>query len=238
MFIDSDSSETHDALTNDLILSDVKNSVQWIFHMERPEGFHGKQIIRYSLFDNDIPVTFSQFFEALTNPESGIHRPFFQILKEFPSEAYFWEAAPVTPDSYYVSQYEFIILSSRELAGITADISSFESYINDAKSKQEVVANFWNIGRNAMLVAPCPLNVDANSYFQYSHLANFMKNGSYDHLLVFWHRVAVEFQKLMKSRHWEKVWISTSGLGVSWLHVRLDQYPKYYNYIPYKITIF
>lgn len=30
------------------------------------------------------------------------------------------------------------------------------------------------------------------------------------------------------------LWVSTSGLGVSWLHVRLDSRPKYYTYAPYK----
>ena len=26
----------------------------------------------------------------------------------------------------------------------------------------------------------------------------------------------------------QKLWVSTSGLGVFWLHLRLDSYPKYY----------
>ena len=26
------------------------------------------------------------------------------------------------------------------------------------------------------------------------------------------------------------VWLSTSGMGVSWLHVRIDQVPKYYTF--------
>jgi hypothetical protein len=28
-------------------------------------------------------------------------------------------------------------------------------------------------------------------------------------------------------------WLSTAGLGVPWLHLRLDSYPKYYRYRPY-----
>ena len=30
------------------------------------------------------------------------------------------------------------------------------------------------------------------------------------------------------------VWLSTAGGGVAWLHVRLDDRPKYYSYAPYK----
>jgi hypothetical protein len=32
----------------------------------------------------------------------------------------------------------------------------------------------------------------------------------------------------------EPRWLSTSGLGVFWLHVRLDQRPKYYAHTPYR----
>jgi hypothetical protein len=30
------------------------------------------------------------------------------------------------------------------------------------------------------------------------------------------------------------VWLSTSGLGVPWLHVRVDSDPKYYQHRPYR----
>jgi hypothetical protein len=33
------------------------------------------------------------------------------------------------------------------------------------------------------------------------------------------------------------VWLSTAGAGVSWLHVRLDDRPKYYGYAPYRQTV-
>jgi hypothetical protein len=29
------------------------------------------------------------------------------------------------------------------------------------------------------------------------------------------------------------VWLSTAGLGVYWLHIRLDSRPKYYRHRPY-----
>ncbi len=32
----------------------------------------------------------------------------------------------------------------------------------------------------------------------------------------------------------EPVWFSPAGAGVSWLHVRLDDRPKYYGYEPYR----
>jgi hypothetical protein len=32
------------------------------------------------------------------------------------------------------------------------------------------------------------------------------------------------------------LWLSTAGMGVSWLHVRLDSSLKYYGYKPFKQT--
>ena len=34
------------------------------------------------------------------------------------------------------------------------------------------------------------------------------------------------------------VWLSTAGAGVSWLHVRLGDRPKYYGHAPYRQAIF
>ena len=33
------------------------------------------------------------------------------------------------------------------------------------------------------------------------------------------------------------VWLSTAGMGVSWLHLRLDSQPKYYRHGPYRATM-
>ncbi|WP_391540805.1 DUF6940 family protein [Halomicronema hongdechloris] len=32
-------------------------------------------------------------------------------------------------------------------------------------------------------------------------------------------------------------WVNASGLGVAWLHVRLDTRPKYYQHEPYRRTL-
>jgi len=33
-----------------------------------------------------------------------------------------------------------------------------------------------------------------------------------------------------------RLWISTAGGGVAWLHVRLDSSPKYYGFRPYAVA--
>ena len=36
----------------------------------------------------------------------------------------------------------------------------------------------------------------------------------------------------------DMIWLNTAGLGVIWLHVRLDTVPKYYKTKPYKAVDF
>ena len=47
-----------------------------------------------------------------------------------------------------------------------------------------------------------------------------------------WHSVG---QAVCGALSDQPIWISTSGLGVAWLHIRLDSSPKYYQHQPYKI---
>ena len=46
-----------------------------------------------------------------------------------------------------------------------------------------------------------------------------------------WERVGEAVERRLGPK---PVWVSTAGAGVSWLHVRLDDRPKYYGYAPYR----
>ena len=45
--------------------------------------------------------------------------------------------------------------------------------------------------------------------------------------------VGVEVRRALR-RTGDPVWLSTNGDGVSWLHVRTDERPKYYTHGPYR----
>ena len=36
------------------------------------------------------------------------------------------------------------------------------------------------------------------------------------------------------TRSQRPLWLSTNGLGVAWLHARIDARPKYYSHRPYR----
>ena len=93
--------------------------------------------------------------------------------------------------------------------------------------RQEGVATFWNLGRDALLVAPAPI-ADASVY---SSLAAFVRGAPEEQQHALWQRVADAAREQLGE---DPLWISTSGLGVYWLHVRLDSRPKYYTHGAYR----
>lgn len=66
----------------------------------------------------------------------------------------------------------------------------------------------------------------------YTHLAAFVRRAPASQVHAFWQAVG----KATDERMWDRssaehaVWLSTAGMGVAWLHARLDSYPKYYVY--------
>ena len=100
------------------------------------------------------------------------------------------------------------------------------------------MVTFPNLGKDALLVSPCfskKWEKDA-----YTHLANFVRFGPEDQVSYFWKTVGQsvigEVNNLgnyNKSKR-GSVWLSTNGMGVSWLHCRLDSSPKYYQFDDYR----
>ena len=50
-------------------------------------------------------------------------------------------------------------------------------------------------------------------------------------VILFWETAFLCIQEELNK--YGKIWISTSGLGISWLHLRISRVPKYYHYIDY-----
>ena len=94
-------------------------------------------------------------------------------------------------------------------------------------SSSDDVVTFPNLGGDAIMVVPCPRAADS----VYGHLASFVRNAAESQVHSLWQSVGEAMRKRLSEK---AVWLSTAGLGVSWLHVRLDSRPKYYGYAPFK----
>lgn len=105
-----------------------------------------------------------------------------------------------------------------------------EAFAEHFRSDKYAV-QFESLGRDATLIAPCPRDREAS----YAHLAAFVRSASPDAAVELWQLVA----SAMNSRLGDQpIWLSTAGLGVYWLHVRIDTRPKYYRHRAYADTRF
>lgn len=167
-------------------------------------------------------MSFRTWVEALAS-DPGARRELTERLAASPHPAFYWETAPVCAATASC-EYTDIILESRALARVQADPRPFANCFTD-----QPVAVFDNRGRDARLVVPCPR---ANGP-GYPHLAAFVRTAPADQIDALWSAVAREMHAWWR-RTSAPVWLSTAGLGVYWLHIRLDSRPKYYRHVPFR----
>lgn len=137
--------------------------------------------------------------------------------------AFRWETPPIT-SSTNDRPFEFVLLDSPSLDR-PAQQSDFAEHF-DAQPTTDVLT-FENLGGDAVLVVPRPLaNDDA-----YVHLAAFVRGAPREQQLALWAAVGRAMAARLSAR---PVWLSTAGAGVAWLHVRLDDRPKYYGFDEYR----
>ena len=186
------------------------------------ELINNDRIHQISIFESNKQITYLEVIE-LWQQDKSFRTFFISLLADTPMPAYFWETPPVT-EATVDRAFEFVLIDSPKLADIEPDPSDFKHYFESAT---EEVVTFSNLGNDALLVVPCPISKIPAS----THLANFVREApeSQQHLL--WKTVG---QSLQQRLNQQPIWVSTSGLGVHWLHVRLDSRPKYYCYKPYK----
>jgi hypothetical protein len=158
--------------------------------------------------------------------DPGFGRWFSRLLAAARYPAFRWETPPVLEASLD-RPFEFVLLPSPERLG-APDRMQFQDYYEPGNGDQGVVV-FPNLGKDAELVVPSPLDSTAD----YADLANFLRNAPESQQVALWRVVG----RRVLARLGEKpIWVSVAGGGVLWLHVRIDSWPKYYRYSPYRST--
>jgi hypothetical protein len=154
-------------------------------------------------------------------------RSFFNdVLAESPFSAFKWETPHVTAANAN-RPFEFVLLESPGLAR-GCDAHAFGEHFDSAA--EGGVVEFPNLGKDAIMVVPCPLGAPS----AYGHLAAFVREAPEAQQQALWKRMGAAMERRLGTK---PVWLSTAGAGVSWLHVRLDDRPKYYGYAPYRHAI-
>ena len=172
------------------------------------------------LFQNAEQLTFSALF-GLLQDNRDFAGWYTDLLKNSPFRSYFWEHPPLTSSSFNRG-VEFAMIDAPILDSMRPDTEAFCSHFAG-----EDVATFRNLGGDAILIAPSP---DASSR-TYPHLAAFLQKAPARQVCELWRSVGRAVCDALSD---QPIWLSTSGLGVAWLHIRLDSSPKYYQHQPYK----
>ncbi|CAG8764006.1 12329_t:CDS:1 [Dentiscutata erythropus] len=182
--------------------------------------------IKYHFLNaNGNKVSYAEFINLLHLGDENFLDTFKIALNDATNElsAYFWECPPVSKESTN-KPFEFVVTKSKQLSYIKQDYSSFKEKIIEDLNKD--VFSFSNLGKDATLIIPKPCHD-----LDYKNLSNFTINAPKEQQIKFWQEVA---NKLTENLEFgTSKWLSTNGLGVHYLHVRIDDKPKNYSWQEY-----
>lgn len=178
-------------------------------------------VSKYRFLYSDSPLTNAEVLSLIGDSE-GFREFLTEVLKSSPYASFFFEVKPL--NSHTLNDiFECVLVNAPVLSTLTANNAAFRSYFKQG----EYVTSFFNLNQDARLVVPVSLNNALN----YSHISQFLNNAPRQQINVFWQKVGEEIKTCISD---QLIWVSTSGLGVHWLHLRIDSMPKYYHYLPYK----
>ena len=181
--------------------------------------------IRIKMFDQDTQLSFGNLFDLLEN-NADFACWYSETLAGCEFEAFFWELPPLTTGTF-ANDAEFVLIDSASLSRLRPDPVPFASQF--ARQRGADVITFPNLGGDALLIVP----VQIGSVDSYPHLSTFLRTAPRSQVSSLWQVAARTVRENLSPA---PRWLSTAGLGVSWLHLRLDTRPKYYSYSPYKVA--
>jgi uncharacterized protein DUF6940 len=179
--------------------------------------------LRYHITCEGDQLTLRELFDCLET-DAAFAEWYSDTLAKAPLRAFFWEHPPLTSDDFGRAA-EFVLIESSSLARLHADPQPFEDQF--ARQSSADVITFPNLGGDALLIVPTPIA----AHEVYPHLAAFLRGAPKRQIQALWKAAA---QSVRETLGREPRWLSTAGLGVSWLHLRLDTRPKYYRFGPYR----
>lgn len=185
------------------------------------EPLGGRAGVCLSVREQSRRLSYAELMDALViDPAaSGVLS---ECLASLPFPAFFWEVRSVCARSAG-EPFECVVLPAPALARAAPDAHSFAEHFSKTRS----VVHFENLGGDATLIVPCPRGEPS----AYPHLAAFLRQAPPEQREALWREVG---RCARESLGTAPFWLSTSGLGVAWVHVRIDARPKYYQYTPYR----
>ncbi len=193
--------------------------MQWTASAEILDG----RSTRYRLVENGQPISFANWLASMQR-DANFRVYFNELLAGSRYLAFRWESPGITLAAMD-RPFEFVLLDSPGLER-KPEPGAFANQFSMA-DENDLAIEFTNLGGDAILIVPRPQEPSD----EYCHLAAFVRNASQSQLHALWSLVASAMQRRLDAR---PAWLSTAGAGVAWLHVRIDDRPKYYGFAPYR----
>jgi hypothetical protein len=175
----------------------------------------------FTLLRDGAPLSRGQLLQLFSaDADEGLRALLTATLRAAPWPAFCWECPPVHAAAD-ARPAAFVLVESPALARSVGDPSAFREAF---ASLPGPIVTFPNLGGDALLVSPRPgVAIDA------THLAAFLRTAPDPAADALWRSVADAVGRARRADDRPR-WLSTAGLGVSWLHVRVDTAPKYYRH--------
>jgi len=195
-------------------------------------------------YNKTAKVTYAEAINFLKKKEVNFINCLMSALKNaidgYELGAYFWECPPVSKKTIN-KPFEFVVTKSDALTDIKQqDYSAYEEYLN----KEE---NYFNYGCSFLvldqdegkLIIPtlCYSRTETEEGIKteiedYRNISEFVYHSPYSQSSEFWSEVGRVLEEELNKGGVR--WLSTYGLEVHYLSVRIDKQPKYYQHEEYK----
>ncbi|KAL3911632.1 MAG: hypothetical protein SGARI_001553 [Bacillariaceae sp.] len=171
--------------------------------------------------------------------EDGIAENMTDILRSTPYASFRFEMPGVSFETAKNTPFEFVLVEDVDLFefGESQNDGPFQEYLK-CPPERPAATSFVNLTGDAILVAPYDWKsagarvTNARSNY-HGHIANFMAGATMEQAVGLWEFVATQFEEALAKDTTETLYLSTAGDGVAWVHFRIEDRPKYYQYGPY-----
>jgi hypothetical protein len=165
-------------------------------------------VIKLAIDVGSSPVSYADVIHLWQN-DAGFRTFFIDLLVDSSFSAFRWETPPITAATAN-QPFEFVLLDSPDLAS-DPDSAAFDEHFNTMAPGG--VVEFPNLGRDAIMVVPCPDDPPSD----YGHLAAFLRHSRESQQHSLWELGGAARQRRLGP---PPDGLSTAGGGVAWLHGR------------------
>ena len=175
--------------------------------------------------------TWKTFAEKLEEGSDDFVEEFTNLFNDLNWTGVFFECKPFKASAAGTELVEFRLLKTDAFDTKIQDEITYAKYFTDqCKAGIDGAAVFVNIPiGDSTLVSPCPAKT-----LNAAHIKVFMKTATPGQRKVLLQNIGKVLLGKIDNGGDKGIWLSTSGLAVSWLHVRFDPKAKYYTTQEYK----